>query len=178
MLPLPRRAARCCSTAWTTSAAASPRPEPIPPDTTTGTPARSSAASASARASASALSIGGSVWRTRSRSSLSISARDSSISNDSGTVDVYVTTADVDPADVTPTQSGLTTGTLGGFRELTAKTYRIRVTGTGDPADVRLDIPSIALTAKTFYTLVITEAEIDQVETALAALRPDEVGEP
>ena len=77
---------------------------------------------------------------------------------DSGTVDIYVTTADVDPADVSPTQSGLTSGTLGGFRELTAKTYRIRVTGTGDPADVRLDIPSVTLAAKTYYTLAITEA--------------------
>lgn len=77
---------------------------------------------------------------------------------DSGTVDVYVTTADVDPADVSPTQSGLTSGTLGGFRELTAKAYRIRVTGSGDPSDVRLDIPEITLAAKTYYTLAITQA--------------------
>lgn len=77
---------------------------------------------------------------------------------DSGTVDVYVTTADVDPADVSPTQSGLTAGTLGGFRELTAKAYRIRVTGSGDPSDVRLDIPEITLAAKTYYTMVITQA--------------------
>lgn len=77
---------------------------------------------------------------------------------DSGTVDVYVTTADVNPVDVSPVQSGLTSGTLAGFRELTAKEYRIRVTGTGDPSDVRLDIPAVTLAAKTYYTLVITQA--------------------
>lgn len=77
---------------------------------------------------------------------------------DSGTVDVYVTEADVDISTVSPTQSGLTSGSLAGFRELTGKSYRIRVTGTGDPSDVRLDIPDVALAAKTYYTLILTQS--------------------
>jgi hypothetical protein len=77
---------------------------------------------------------------------------------DSGTVDVYVTTSEVDLNDVPPTQATLTAGTLAGFRELTAKTYRIRVTGPGDPNDVRLDIPAVVLANKKFYTLVLTQA--------------------
>ncbi len=77
---------------------------------------------------------------------------------DSGTVDVYVTTSDVDLNDVPPTQPTLTAGTLAGFRELTAKSYRIRVTGPGDPNDVRLDMPVAALANKKFYTLVLTQA--------------------
>jgi len=77
---------------------------------------------------------------------------------DSGTVDVYVTTADVNLSDVPPTQTALTAGTLAGFRELTARAYRIRVTGPGDPNDVRLDIPAVTLANKKFYTLVLTQA--------------------
>ncbi len=76
---------------------------------------------------------------------------------DSGTVDVYVTTTDVDLNDVPPTQTTLTPGTLAGFRELTAKSYRIRVTGPGDPNDVRLDMPVAVLANKKFYTLVLTQ---------------------
>jgi hypothetical protein len=76
---------------------------------------------------------------------------------DSGTVDVYVTAADDDiSGQVGKTQASLTSGTLAGFRTLTAKSYRIRVTGTGDPSDVRLDISDIALAEKTFYTLILT----------------------
>ncbi len=77
---------------------------------------------------------------------------------DSGTVDVYVIPADTDPSTVTATQSGLTSGSLAGFREITARNYRILVVGTGNPSDVRLDIPDIALAEKTFYTLVVTQA--------------------
>jgi hypothetical protein len=77
---------------------------------------------------------------------------------DSGTVDVYITLAGVNLNDVAPTQSTLTTGTLAGFREITAGTYRIRVTGSGDPSDVRLDIPAVTLTEKQFFTLVLTQS--------------------
>ena len=77
---------------------------------------------------------------------------------DSGTVDVYVTLSTVDLNDVPPTQGTLTAGTLAGFRELTAGTYRVRVTGPGDPSDVRLDIPALTLTSKQFHTLVLTQS--------------------
>lgn len=75
---------------------------------------------------------------------------------DTGSLDVFVTPATVELSDATPTQASLTTGTLSGFRDLTAGTYRLRVTGAGDPNDLRLDIPSITLTNATYATLVLT----------------------
>ena len=75
---------------------------------------------------------------------------------DTGSLDVFVTATTVDLGDATPTQGSLTTGTLGGFRDLSAGTYRLRVTGAGDPNDVRLDIPSITLPALTYTTLMLT----------------------
>ena len=75
---------------------------------------------------------------------------------DTGSLDVFVTAATVDLGDATPTQASLTTGTLGGFRDLSAGTYRLRVTGAGDPNDVRLDIPSITLPGGVYTTLMLT----------------------
>jgi hypothetical protein len=75
---------------------------------------------------------------------------------DTGSLDVFVTPTTVDLGDATPTQSSLTTGTLGGFRDLSGGTYRLRVTGAGDPNDIRLDIPSITLVTGTYNTLMLT----------------------
>jgi hypothetical protein len=75
---------------------------------------------------------------------------------DSGTLDVYLTSPSADLAETTPNQSGVTAGTLAGFRDISAGTYRLRVTGTGDPADVRLDVPAVTLLDKQFVTLVVT----------------------
>jgi len=77
-------------------------------------------------------------------------------SYEAGNVDVYVTA---------PTDS-LTNATanallIGGERfstygEITAGTYRIRVTAAGDKTDLRLDIPSVTLTDQQILTLVLT----------------------
>jgi len=75
---------------------------------------------------------------------------------DTGTLDVFITSATADLGETSPTQAALTGGTLSGFRDLSQGTYRLRVTGAGDPNDVRLDIPQIALTEKKFTTLVLT----------------------
>lgn len=75
---------------------------------------------------------------------------------DSGSVDVYITPATIDIGDASPNQSALTMGTLGGFREISPGTYRLRVTGTGDPNDIRLDVPSITIPSGVYTTLVIT----------------------
>jgi Domain of unknown function (DUF4397) len=77
---------------------------------------------------------------------------------DTGSVDVFLTptTATGDLGEALPTQSALTTGSLSGFRDVAAANYRLRVTGAGDPNDVRLDIPSVTIPAKKYATLVIT----------------------
>jgi Domain of unknown function (DUF4397) len=75
---------------------------------------------------------------------------------DSGAVDVFFTSATAELGDTAPTQSAVGSGSLSGFREISAGTYRLRVTGVGDPNDVRLDITGVALTAKQHYNLVLT----------------------
>ncbi len=77
---------------------------------------------------------------------------------DTGSVDVFLTptSSTGDLGDVQPNQSALTSGSLSGFRDISAANYRLRVTGAGDPNDVRLDVPSITLPGKKYATLVIT----------------------
>jgi hypothetical protein len=76
--------------------------------------------------------------------------------SDAGVFDVYLTQPADDLADATPTVAAAAAAALGGYRDVSAGTYRLRVTGTGDSNDVRLDIPSITLAAQTYSTLIIT----------------------
>ncbi len=78
---------------------------------------------------------------------------------DAGAIDVYVT----DPAtDITtlasPTFSFAASTTLqaSGFLTIAAGTYRVRVTGSGNAADLRLDIPSVALTSQEVAAVFLT----------------------
>jgi len=75
---------------------------------------------------------------------------------DTGALDVYITAATADLGETAATQGALASGGLSGFREISAGTYRLRVTGAGDPNDLRLDVPSITLTAAKFNTIVMT----------------------
>jgi hypothetical protein len=75
---------------------------------------------------------------------------------DTGSVDVFLTETATDIGEALPTQGAVASGALSGFRDLTAKSYRLRVTGVGDPNDLRLDIPSITLLDKQHATLVLT----------------------
>jgi hypothetical protein len=75
---------------------------------------------------------------------------------ETGAVDVYLTASTVDLSSSTATQGGLTSGTLAGFREIPAGTYRLRVTGVGNPDDIRLDVDSVTLGSGQYATLVLT----------------------
>lgn len=75
---------------------------------------------------------------------------------DAGSLDVYVTSATADIAESAALQSALAGGTLGSYRDLSAGTFRLRVTGAGDPTDLRLDVPAIVLANRKHATLVIT----------------------
>jgi hypothetical protein len=75
---------------------------------------------------------------------------------DTGSLDVYITAATADLGETAATQALLASGALSGFREISQGTYRLRVTGAGDPNDLRLDIASITLAAKKFNTIVLT----------------------
>lgn len=75
---------------------------------------------------------------------------------DTGTLDVYLTQSTTDIGETSPTQGGVASGALSGFRDLSAGTWRLRVTGVGDPNDIRLDIPAVTLGEKKYNTLVLT----------------------
>lgn len=78
---------------------------------------------------------------------------------DAGPIDVYVT----DPAanisiSTSPTFSFGTSTVLqaSSFLSITPGTYRVRVTGAGNTADLRLDIPSIVLTGSQVSSVLLT----------------------
>ena len=75
---------------------------------------------------------------------------------DSGAVDVYVTSSAADISDTAATVSAATAGQITAFKDISAGTYRLRVTGAGDPADLRLDIPAISLGSQKHNTLILT----------------------
>lgn len=95
---------------------------------------------------------------------------------DAGTLDVYLTSADTDLGNVTPTfedvapaGGGATGGTggegsTGGATEISSSTsetlrsgrYRLRATLAGEPEDLRLDIPEIELPDDGVVTLLLT----------------------
>ncbi len=77
-----------------------------------------------------------------------------SATTDAGSFDVHLTLPAADLGD--PTIGSITAATLGGYRDVTAGTYRLRVTGAGDINDVRLDVPEITLNEKTYSTLILT----------------------
>ena len=75
---------------------------------------------------------------------------------ETGSLDVYVTATGTDLAETAASIASVTAGQLSSFRDLSTGTFRLRVTGAGDPADVRLDIAEFVLTEKKHATLVLT----------------------
>jgi hypothetical protein len=78
---------------------------------------------------------------------------------DSGAVDVYVTDPSTDLSTISsPTVSfgASTTVQASGYFSFVPGTYRIRVTGSGNTADLRLDIPSVTLTDQQLATAILT----------------------
>jgi len=75
---------------------------------------------------------------------------------DSGSLDVYLTQNIDDLANATVTASATASAALSGYKELSAGTYRLRVTTAGDNTDVRLDVPAVTLTSKQYSTLIVT----------------------
>ena len=78
---------------------------------------------------------------------------------DAGAVDVYVTDPAVDigvlasPSFTFPSSPSLQTSA---FVSLSPGTYRIRVTGAGNPADLRLDVPSFPLASQEVAAVLLT----------------------
>ena len=75
---------------------------------------------------------------------------------DSGALDIYVGNASTALDEATPTQGALTPGGLSSWRDVTAGTWRLRVTGNADTGDLRLDIPEVRLGDRTHVTVILT----------------------
>jgi hypothetical protein len=73
-----------------------------------------------------------------------------------GLLDVYLTGDTADLASATPNFTGTGEGAATGYAAVTAGTYRLRVTGTGNPDDVRLDVSGVVIPATKYVTLVLT----------------------
>jgi hypothetical protein len=78
---------------------------------------------------------------------------------DAGAIDVYVTDPSVDIATLTsptftfPASTSLQTSP---FLSFAPGTYRVRVTGNGNPSDLRLDVASVTLTNQEIASLILT----------------------
>lgn len=77
---------------------------------------------------------------------------------DAGTVDVYLTSQGVSLNDVSPNFGGLGAGKASNFSAIATGTYELRVTGTGNKPDVRLDVSGITLSNEQTLSIIITEA--------------------
>ncbi len=78
--------------------------------------------------------------------------------SDAGSVDVYLTDATTNLADVSPDYAAVATDKLAGegLVKLNSGTWRLRVTAAGSKTDVRIDRPDLVLASKGVYTLVVT----------------------
>lgn len=78
---------------------------------------------------------------------------------DAGAIDVYVTDPAVDITTLsspTFTFASSTSVQASPFLSFGPGTYRVRVTGSGNPTDLRLDIPSVVLANQQIATVVLT----------------------
>jgi Domain of unknown function (DUF4397) len=73
-----------------------------------------------------------------------------------GSLDVYLTDTATDLESTTADLSSVTVGGTSSYTQLSAGSYRLRVTGAGDTEDLRLDLPALTLTEGTYATIVIT----------------------
>lgn len=76
---------------------------------------------------------------------------------DAGTLDVYLTGANDALANATPLAPALAAGSGQAASQVIASTYRLRITGSGDKADLRLDVPGLVLGGGQVGTLVVSQ---------------------
>ncbi len=78
---------------------------------------------------------------------------------DAGAIDVYITEPSVDITTLsapTFTFGSSSSVTASSFASFGVGTYRVRVTGAGNPTDLRLDIPSFTLASQNVATVILT----------------------
>ena len=78
---------------------------------------------------------------------------------EAGSLDVYLTEGSVSLDDATPLVVGVAAGTSSSVSTIDSGDYRLRVTGTGDSDDLRLDVPNITLDSKQVLSLILTATQ-------------------
>jgi hypothetical protein len=78
---------------------------------------------------------------------------------EAGSLDVYLTESSVSLDDATPVVVGLAAGTSSAVSTIDSGDYRLRVTGTSDSDDLRLDVPNITLESKQVVSLILTATQ-------------------
>lgn len=77
-------------------------------------------------------------------------------SADLGAVDLYLTASATELGSTTALQTGVGNGSLSGYQTLNAGSYRLRITGSGDSGDLRLDLPNMTLGSQELWTVILT----------------------
>jgi len=77
---------------------------------------------------------------------------------DAGALDVYVSAANNsdDLSNFTPVASSISGGYSSGYNKLNSGSFRVTLTGAGQPKDIRLDIPSLTLDSTGVSSLIVT----------------------
>ena len=78
---------------------------------------------------------------------------------DAGSIDVYITDPAVDITTLSSPTFSFTSSVsvqASNFLSFGPGTYRIRITGAGNPTDLRLDIPSVVLASQQVATVILT----------------------
>ena len=78
---------------------------------------------------------------------------------EAGSLDLYLTEESVALEDATPQFKGVAHGSAASAVIVDSGTYRLRVTGAGDPTDVRLDLSSISFTEKEVTALLLSATQ-------------------
>ena len=82
-----------------------------------------------------------------------------------GSLDIYLTDATTDLDDTTPVLSGV--GAALSLVVADSGSFRLRVTASGDTADVRLDVPNFTLTDRGVATLILTSTQGGMLANAI-----------
>lgn len=75
---------------------------------------------------------------------------------DAGALDIYLTASGEPLASAVPAQSAAAVGAVGEWLTVNAATWQLRITAAGNKADLRIDLPALALPSRQVATLVIT----------------------
>ncbi|MET0498720.1 MAG: DUF4397 domain-containing protein [Steroidobacteraceae bacterium] len=75
---------------------------------------------------------------------------------DAGPLDIYLTDESVSLDDGEPLFGALASGASTGIAFLDSRTYRLRVVGTNDTSDLRLDLSGVTLASRQVMSLVLT----------------------